>query len=279
VCPVWPSRPRCRSGSVCSPRRSPRQWCRRHRAARTCALHPRSTPWRRSPARVHRERRGEECAEHQVPGRHRHGGGTTGQRPLGRTSSFFVIEKRPISQPPGVLSALDGSVVAPAVLRYQLLRAHGSSSSAVELMQNRLPVGRGPSLKTWPRWDPQRRQRTSVRMPRMPKSRCSSTASATAGSKKLGHPVPSRTLRPTRTTQHGTRAAVDAVIVVVVEGAGEGALGAALAQHPVLLGREVVTPLPLVLGDLVGHLATPLSRSPGTTPARTLKFPFARAAC
>jgi len=27
-------------------------------------------------------------------------------------------------------------------------------------------------------------------MPRMPKSRCSSTASATAGSKKLGHPVP-----------------------------------------------------------------------------------------
>ena len=32
-----------------------------------------------------------------------------------------------------------------------------------ELMQYRSPVGGGPSLKTWPRCDPQRRQVTSVR--------------------------------------------------------------------------------------------------------------------
>ena len=57
-----------------------------------------------------------------------------------------------------------------------------SRSSAQELMQNRCPVGFGPSSNTWPRWPPQRLQRTSVRaIPRL-RSSCNSTFSATAGS-------------------------------------------------------------------------------------------------
>ena len=53
-----------------------------------------------------------------------------------------------------------------------------------------LAGGPGPSGKTWPRWPPQRAQTTSVRtIPRL-RSSCSSTASATAGSVKLGQPLP-----------------------------------------------------------------------------------------
>ena len=63
-------------------------------------------------------------------------------------------------------------------------------------MQKRSPVGAGPSGKTWPRCDPQRRQTTSVRaMPWLWSGR-SSTASAAAGSQKLGHPVPESNLVP-----------------------------------------------------------------------------------
>lgn len=36
-------------------------------------------------------------------------------------------------------------------------------SRAAELMQNRFPVGLGPSSNTWPRWAPHFEQRTSVR--------------------------------------------------------------------------------------------------------------------
>ena len=57
-------------------------------------------------------------------------------------------------------------------------------------LQYRLPVGLGPSLKTWPRWPPQRRHTTSVRRMNRPLSGRNSTASATAGWPKLGQPVP-----------------------------------------------------------------------------------------
>ena len=57
-------------------------------------------------------------------------------------------------------------------------------------MQYRLPVVLGPSLNTWPRWPPQLRQTTSVRRMNRLLSGRSSTASATAGWSKLGHPVP-----------------------------------------------------------------------------------------
>ena len=56
--------------------------------------------------------------------------------------------------------------------------------------QYRLPAGVGPSLKTWPRWLPQRRQTTSVRRMNRALPGRSSTASATAGWPKLGQPVP-----------------------------------------------------------------------------------------
>ena len=49
-------------------------------------------------------------------------------------------------------------------------------------MQKRWPVGAGPSSKTWPRWLPQFRQRTSVRTMPWVRSSMSSTASATFGS-------------------------------------------------------------------------------------------------
>ena len=39
----------------------------------------------------------------------------------------------------------------------------GSRRKDAEFMQNRCPVGRGPSSKTWPRCESQRAQRTSVR--------------------------------------------------------------------------------------------------------------------
>src|SRR5690348_12575512 len=70
------------------------------------------------------------------------------------------------------------------------LAVAGSNASEHELMQYRLPVGLGPSLKTWPRWPPQRRHTTSVRRMNRPLSGRSSTASATAGWSKLGQPVP-----------------------------------------------------------------------------------------
>lgn len=49
----------------------------------------------------------------------------------------------------------------------ELLGEGGSSdflkSRAAELMQNRFPVGLGPSSNTWPRWAPHFEQRASVR--------------------------------------------------------------------------------------------------------------------
>src|ERR1700748_1579310 len=70
------------------------------------------------------------------------------------------------------------------------LSVTGSNASEHELMQYRLPVGLGPSLKTWPRWPPQRRHTTSVRRMSRPLSGRNSTASATSGWSELGQAVP-----------------------------------------------------------------------------------------
>src|SRR4051812_49280715 len=64
-------------------------------------------------------------------------------------------------------------------------------------MQKRWPPrSRGPSSKRWPRWPPQRAQVTSVRTIPCERSSCSSTASAIAGSVKLGQPDPESNLVP-----------------------------------------------------------------------------------
>src|SRR5262249_32360980 len=52
------------------------------------------------------------------------------------------------------------------------------------------PEGPGPSSNTWPKCPPHVRQTTSVRRMNRLLSGRSSTASATTGSVKLGHPVP-----------------------------------------------------------------------------------------
>jgi len=57
-------------------------------------------------------------------------------------------------------------------------------------MQNRFPVGAGPSSKTWPRWPPHVAQRTSVRIMPWLASTSVSTLSSEAGSTKLGQPEP-----------------------------------------------------------------------------------------
>src|SRR5262249_40139615 len=68
------------------------------------------------------------------------------------------------------------------------------NASEHELMQYRSPVWVGPSSKTCPRCPPQRRQTTSVRRMNRLLSGRNSTASATAGWSKLGHPVPESNL-------------------------------------------------------------------------------------
>ena len=56
---------------------------------------------------------------------------------------------------------------------------------AAEFMQKRNPVGSGPSLKTCPRWPPQRAHFTSVRSMPSETSVFSTTFSFAAGAEKL----------------------------------------------------------------------------------------------
>src|SRR3989339_113163 len=70
--------------------------------------------------------------------------------------------------------------------------------NAAALMQYRLPLGAGPSLKMWPRWASQRAQFTSILcMPRLSSS-CIRTFNSETGSQKLGQPVPDSNLVLTR---------------------------------------------------------------------------------
>jgi hypothetical protein len=71
----------------------------------------------------------------------------------------------------------------------------GTISNEAELMQYLKPVVAGPSLKTCPRWDPQREQLTSVRIRPCERSSASRTESLEMGWSKLGHPVPESNLR------------------------------------------------------------------------------------
>ena len=66
--------------------------------------------------------------------------------------------------------------------RSQAGSAAFSSSRDALFMQYRWPVGRGPSGNRWPRWEPQRRQRTSVRIMPWLRSSMSSTAWASTTS-------------------------------------------------------------------------------------------------
>ena len=56
-----------------------------------------------------------------------------------------------------------------------------SSSSEAELMQYRSPVGRGPSLNTWPRCDSHSEHVTSVLTIPNPRSTCSPTGAPSMG--------------------------------------------------------------------------------------------------
>src|SRR4051794_20607255 len=74
-------------------------------------------------------------------------------------------------------------------------RLGASRSSAQLLMQKRWPpASGGPSSKRWPRWPPHLAHTTSVRRMKCERSSRSSTASATAGSVKLGQPEPESNL-------------------------------------------------------------------------------------
>ena len=79
----------------------------------------------------------------------------------------------------------------------------------------------------------------------------SSTASATAGSVKLGQPVPeSNLVSALNSVAAAGRAAVVAGVLVVDVLARERRLGAGLAQHLVLRGRQLLAPLLVGLHDL-----------------------------
>ena len=122
-------------------------------------------------------------------------------------------------------------------------------------MQKRSPVGSGPSSKTWPRWLPQRLQRTSTRtMPwrvvahaldhfavdRLP------VAGPAAAGVELGGRFEQR-----RAAAH---AQVLAGIEVVPVLAGEGALGGGMAGHLVLHGVERLAPFGVALADGVARV-------------------------
>src|SRR6266851_1851419 len=57
-----------------------------------------------------------------------------------------------------------------------------------------MPVGGGPSGKTWPRCASHDAQRTSVRCVNHERSSCSLTAPSSTVAQKLGHPVPESNL-------------------------------------------------------------------------------------
>ena len=58
---------------------------------------------------------------------------------------------------------LIGSVDRPSVRNYDFFTSRGMNFRATPLLHQRLPVGGGPSSKTWPWWPPQRIQWYSVR--------------------------------------------------------------------------------------------------------------------
>ena len=104
------------------------------------------------------------------------------------------------------------------------------------------PSGPGPSGKTWPRWPPHLAQRTSVRTMPWLTSSCRVTWSFAAGPVKLGQPLPLSNLVPLSNNRRRRRRSDRRPRRDCRRDAGEGALGAALAQHMILLGREALAP-------------------------------------
>src|ERR1700738_2561693 len=72
--------------------------------------------------------------------------------------------------------------------RTRQTQVSGRTCSSPPFMQQRRPVGAGPSSKTWPKCPPQRRQCTSVRGKNRERSTEVPMAFA-SGSQKLGQPV------------------------------------------------------------------------------------------
>src|SRR3989339_693940 len=66
----------------------------------------------------------------------------------------------------------------------------GMNLIAAEFMQYRSPVGGGPSLNTWPRWELACLLLTSVLTPNQLRSSFSTMLSGSRGLVKLGQPVP-----------------------------------------------------------------------------------------
>ena len=120
----------------------------------------------------------------------------------------------------------------------------GSSSSAQELMQNRWPVGFGPSSNTCPRWPPHVAQSTSMRdhavaqvEPRLDR--------VELGGLDEARPARARVVLRVRAEELGAaaRAPVDARLLRVPVRPGERSLGALPPQDRVLLGRQALAPL------------------------------------
>jgi hypothetical protein len=66
----------------------------------------------------------------------------------------------------------------------------GMNFNDAEFMQYRSPVGKGPSLKTWPRWESPCLLLTSVLLAKKLRSSFSTIFPDSRGLVKLGHPVP-----------------------------------------------------------------------------------------
>ena len=96
-------------------------------------------------------------------------------------------QKQPPSKTASPTPALSPPTSILAAAHFSLLS--GSNVIATPFMQNRSPVGAGPSGNTWPRWPPQLAQCTSVRRAKKLSSIDVATASS-SGLKKLGQPVP-----------------------------------------------------------------------------------------
>src|SRR5688572_30170961 len=103
------------------------------------------------------------------------------KHPPAKTASARLLEE--------ALAALVGLVVG-IFSAIDLSSAVGMNLRTSPLMQKRRPVGRGPSSKTWPRWESQRAQLTSTRVMPWDWSVFSAMFSLAMGWKKLGQPVP-----------------------------------------------------------------------------------------
>ena len=129
-----------------------------------------------------------------------------------RAQGFYLARPMPAE-------AISELLVQRAPVADRLISSSGGSvtrSRARLFMQKRCPVGAGPSGNRWPRWEPHRRQRTSVRTMPWLTSSISSTASAAFGLVEA-RPTAARLELGRRVEQLGTarRAVVGAIGMLV----------------------------------------------------------------